>query len=186
MNKSIVLLSLAAGLLLCAPPSSQAQVSIPYTVVTNDPPVYGPYNGIFLADGEGLYKKLTENDTVLLADSPWTIYAWVNADEAVAKPTLIAGLGKPEDEYARYLAVTPGKLILFGGKDNSLEGPVTLRSGQVAPGRCHLRRRAISPLLRWRSSSERQPGPGPRSRRAGHGPVGIACAGVGTFRGQNC
>ncbi len=133
MNKSIVLLSLAAGLLLCALPSSHAQVSISYTTVTNDPPVYGPYNGIFLADGEGLYKKLTENDTVLLADSPWTLYAWVNSDEAVAKPTLIAGLGKPEDEYARYLAIAPGKLILFGGKDNSLEGPVTF-----GPGGWHL------------------------------------------------
>ena len=133
MNKSIVLLSLAAALLLCPPPSSRAQVSIPYTVVTNDPPVYGPYNGIFLADGEGLYKKLTENDTVLVADSPWTLYAWVNADEAVAKPTLIAGLGKPEDEYARYLAIAPGKLILFGGKGNTLEGPVTF-----GPGKWHL------------------------------------------------
>src|SRR5271165_620180 len=70
MKKSIVLL--AAGLLFCAPRSSQAQVSIPYTTVTNDPPVYGPYNGVFLPDGEGLYKKLPENDTVLLADSPWT------------------------------------------------------------------------------------------------------------------
>ena len=134
MNKSIVLLSLAAALLaLCAPPTLHAQVSVPYTVVTNDPPVYGPYNGIFLADGEGLYKKLTENDTVLQAESPWTLYAWVNSDEAVAKPTLIAGLGKPEDEYARYLAVGPGKLILFGGKDNSLAGPVTF-----GPGKWHL------------------------------------------------
>jgi len=124
MNRSIVLLSLAA-LALCAPSTLQAQVTVPYTVVTNDPPLYGPYNGIFLPDGEGLYKKITDNDTVLLADSPWTLYAWVNAEEAVAKPTLIGGLGRPEDEYARYLAIAPGKLILFGGKDNSLEGPVT-------------------------------------------------------------
>ncbi|HEX3470587.1 MAG TPA: LamG-like jellyroll fold domain-containing protein, partial [Silvibacterium sp.] len=133
MKKSIVLLSLAAGLLFCAPYSSQAQLSVPYNTVTNDPPVYGPYNGVFLPDGEGLNKKLTENDTVLLADSPWTLYAWVNADEAITKPTLIAGLGKPEDEYSRYLAIAPGKLILFAGKGNSLEAPVAL-----APARWHL------------------------------------------------
>ena len=130
MKKSIVLL--AVGLLFCAP-RSQAQVSIPYTTVTNEPPVYGPYNGVFLPDGEGITKKLTESDTVLVADSPWTLYAWVNAEEAVAKPTLIAGLGKPEDEYSRYLAIAPGKLILFGGKNNSLEAPVTM-----GPAKWHL------------------------------------------------
>ena len=43
--------------------------------VTNDPPVYGPYNGVFLPDGDGLRKPLVEHDTVLLADSPWTLYA---------------------------------------------------------------------------------------------------------------
>jgi Exo-beta-D-glucosaminidase Ig-fold domain/Glycosyl hydrolases family 2/Concanavalin A-like lectin/glucanases superfamily/Glycosyl hydrolases family 2, sugar binding domain/Glycosyl hydrolases family 2, TIM barrel domain len=133
MNKSIVLLSLAACLSFFAPHSSQAQVNVPYATVTNDPPVYGPYNGVFLPDGEGLNKKLTENDTVTLANSPWTLYAWVNIDEAVTKPTLVAGLGKPEDEYARYIAIAPGKLVLWGGKDNSLEGPVTL-----TPGKWHL------------------------------------------------
>ena len=183
MNKSIVLLSLAAALLLCALPSSQAQVSIPYTIVTNDPPVYGPYNGIFLADGEGLYKKLTENDTVLVADSPWTLYAWVNSDEAVAKPTLIAGLGKPEDEYARYLAIAPGKLILFGGKDNSLEAICDVWAGRVAPDCRHVRRRAVSPLLRWHSGGERQPGAGQRQRGAGHGAVSVACTRAGVISG---
>ncbi|HZD49962.1 MAG TPA: LamG-like jellyroll fold domain-containing protein [Silvibacterium sp.] len=131
MHKSIVLVSLAACLLFCA--CSSAQVAIPYTTVTNDPPVYGPYNAIFLPDGEGLNKKLVENDTVTLADSPWTLYAWVNADEAIAKPTLIAGLGGPADEYSRYIAVAPGKLILWGGKDNSLEG-----AGMLTPGKWHL------------------------------------------------
>jgi len=130
MKKSIVLL--AVGLLFCTP-RSQAQVSVPYTTVTNEPPVYGPYNGVFLPDGEGITKKLTESDTVLLADSPWTLFAWVNADEAVAKPTLIAGLGKPEDEYSRYLAIAPGKLILFGGKNNSLEA-----SAIMGPAKWHL------------------------------------------------
>jgi hypothetical protein len=133
MNKSIVLSSLAACLLFCAPSSSPAQISIPFTTVTNEPPAYGPYNATFLPDGEGLTKKLVENDTVLLADSPWTLYAWVNADAAPAKPALVAGIGKPEDEYSRYLAIAPGKLILWAGKGNSLEASITL-----APGKWHL------------------------------------------------
>jgi len=133
MNKSIVLLSLAVCLPFYMPQSSEAQITIPYTTVTNEPPVYGPYNGVFLPDGEGLNEKLNENDTVLLADSPWTLYAWVKPEDAIVKPTLIAGLGKPEDEYARYVAVAPDKLILYGGKDNRLEGSATL-----TPGKWHL------------------------------------------------
>jgi hypothetical protein len=125
MRKSIVLLGIAASL-LCVSAPAHAQI-------TNDPAFYGPYNGVFLPDGEGLNKKLTENDTVLLADSPWTLYAWVNADEVAAKPMLVAGLGKAEDEYARYLAIAPGKLILWGGKGNSLEAPASL-----GPGKWHM------------------------------------------------
>ena len=40
---------------------------------------------------------------------------------------------KPEDEYARYLAIAPGKLILWGGKGNSLEAPASL-----GPGKWHM------------------------------------------------
>jgi Exo-beta-D-glucosaminidase Ig-fold domain/Glycosyl hydrolases family 2/Concanavalin A-like lectin/glucanases superfamily/Glycosyl hydrolases family 2, sugar binding domain len=125
MRKSIVLFGIAACLLWAAAPA--------HAQITNDPAFYGPYNGVFLPDGEGLSKKLTENDTVLLAASPWTIYAWVNADDVTAKPMLVAGLGKPEDEYARYLALAPGKLILWGGKSNSLEAPASL-----GPGKWHM------------------------------------------------
>ena len=125
MRKSIVLLGMAI-ILFCVAAPARAQI-------TNDPAFYGPYNGVFLPDGEGLNKKLTENDTVLLADSPWTLYAWVNADDVAVKPMLVAGLGKPEDEYARYLAIAPGKLILWGGKGNSLEAPVSL-----GPGKWHM------------------------------------------------
>ncbi len=97
---------------------------------TNDPAFYGPYNGIFLPDGEGLSKKLTPNDTVLEADAPWTLYAWVDSSETITRPTLIAGAGDPEDEYSRYLAIAPGKLILRIGKDNSLEAPLTIGASQ--------------------------------------------------------
>ncbi len=81
-----------------APP---AHAQIP---VTDDPPVYGPYNGVFLPDGEGLKKALVKEDTVLLADSPWTLYCWVWPQETMSAPSLVAGLGEVTEEYPRYLA----------------------------------------------------------------------------------
>src|ERR1043166_3578105 len=61
--------------------------------VTTDPPSYGPYSGTFLPDGDGLHKSLVKDDSIALADSPWSIYAWVNVAESSKAPTLIAGLG---------------------------------------------------------------------------------------------
>ena len=34
-------------------------------VPTNDPPVYGPYNAVILQGGDGVHKKMVEQDTVL-------------------------------------------------------------------------------------------------------------------------
>src|SRR6516225_11401476 len=58
--------------------------SLPAQIVpTNDPPVYGPYNAAIAQGGDGVHKKMLEKDTVLRADSPWTMYAWVNIDAPV-------------------------------------------------------------------------------------------------------
>jgi Exo-beta-D-glucosaminidase Ig-fold domain/Glycosyl hydrolases family 2/Concanavalin A-like lectin/glucanases superfamily/Glycosyl hydrolases family 2, sugar binding domain/Glycosyl hydrolases family 2, TIM barrel domain len=103
------------------------------TAVTVDPPFYGPFNGVFLPDGDGLEKPLGEHDSVLHADSPWSLYGWVRLDEDAKTPTLIAGFGEAKDEYARYLALDSGKLILWGGQDNSLEAAAT-----IAPRQWHL------------------------------------------------
>jgi len=96
------------------------------------PSLYGPYNAVFLPDGDGLKKPLGKNDSVLLADSPWSIYAWVKPAEALKLPSLVAGLGDPEDEFSRYLALSAQNLILWMGKDNSLFATVSL-----APGKYH-------------------------------------------------
>jgi hypothetical protein len=117
---------LAAICLFAHPSSVRAQI------VTNDPPVYGPYNGVFLADGEGLEKPLAPHDSVLRADLPWSLYAWVNAGEAPKGFSLIVGLGAPAEEYPRYLALDSGKLELWIGKDNSLPSAVTF-----APAKWH-------------------------------------------------
>jgi hypothetical protein len=102
------------------------------TSVTNDPPFYGPFNASFLADGDGLKKPLVKDDSVLRADSPWTLFAWIKPAEAVKGQSLIAGMGDPAEEFSRYLALDHGHAILWAGKDNSLAGAAAL-----APGKWH-------------------------------------------------
>jgi len=115
------ILAVGCELLLFAGAAS-AQNWIP----TNDPPYYGPFSGVFWADGDGLKKLLVKDDSVTRADSPWTLYAWVWLDEELKGPSLIAGMGNSEDEYSRYLGIDADKLILWAGKDNSLSGLAAL------------------------------------------------------------
>lgn len=101
-------------------------------IPTNDPPQYGPYNGVILPDGDGLKKPLGEHDSVLLASSPWSLYCWIYTAEPTQGPTLVAGLGNANEEYPRYLAIGANKLMLWMGQDNSLEAAAT-----IEPGRWH-------------------------------------------------
>jgi hypothetical protein len=95
---------------------------------------YGPYNGIFLADGLGLRVPLANtHDTLLLSDSPWSIYCWIQPSETVNSQELIAGLGNVSSEYPRFLAVSPDKVSLWMGPGNELSG-----SAAVHPGQWHL------------------------------------------------
>ena len=71
------------------------------TTVTNDPPFYGPFNGIFLSGGDGLRKPLAKDDSVLRADSPWSLHAWVKPSETIQSPTLVAGIGDPSEEFSQ-------------------------------------------------------------------------------------
>ena len=98
--------------------------------ITTDPPFYGPFNGVFLAGGNGLRKLTVKEDSVLRADSPWSMYAWVRMEEAIGAMVLIAGLGDPTDEYSRYLAVDPSHITLWMGKDNALSGSLRLTPGE--------------------------------------------------------
>ena len=97
------------------------------------PPFYGPWNAVILPGGDGLHATLNGNDTILNAESPWTLLLWVNAEDAAAGRELIAGVGAPNGEYPRYLAIAPGKVELYLGKNNSLEGPAA-----ITPGKWHM------------------------------------------------
>ncbi len=83
-----------------------------------------------LQGGDGVHKKMVEKDTVLRADSPWTMYAWVNVDGPVAAPELVAGVGDVAAEYSRYLGLAPGKLMLWMGAENSLNAPLNVTPGK--------------------------------------------------------
>jgi hypothetical protein len=96
------------------------------TPITNDPPFYGPFNATFLADGEGLTKALSKDDSVLRADSPWSLYGWVKPAEMLKGPTLVAGVGDPAEEFPRYLALDGKHALLWMGTDNSISGPASL------------------------------------------------------------
>jgi Glycosyl hydrolase 2 galactose-binding domain-like/Exo-beta-D-glucosaminidase Ig-fold domain/Glycosyl hydrolases family 2/Concanavalin A-like lectin/glucanases superfamily/Glycosyl hydrolases family 2, TIM barrel domain len=104
--------------------------AISQTSLPNDPPFYGPYNGVFLTGGDGLEKKLGEHDSILRADSPWSLYCWVRLEEDITAPTFVAGIGDPNEEYARYIGLSPGKATLSVGKANGLEGSAKLDAGK--------------------------------------------------------
>jgi beta-galactosidase/beta-glucuronidase len=100
--------------------------------VSNDPEFYGPFNGVFLSDGDGLIKPLAEKDSVLRADSPWTLSAWINADELPKGLTLLGGIGDPEEDFPRYLALDNGLPTIWLGTDNSIAA-----QQPIAPSRWH-------------------------------------------------
>ena len=101
---------------------------------TNDPPQLGPYNAQILTDGTGLRMPLANpHDSLLLADSPWSMYCWVKTQEAVKGLQLVAGLGNVTADTPRFLAIQPDKIALWMGHHNSLTGPA-----QITPGEWHL------------------------------------------------
>src|ERR1017187_2068775 len=97
-RRRLSLFAVAVVLLIAGVRPANAQI-----VPTNDPPVYGPYNAVILQGGDGVHKKMVEKDTVLRADSPWTMYAWVQVAAPVTGPQLVAGDGDVAGEYARYI-----------------------------------------------------------------------------------
>src|SRR5580658_5253202 len=104
-------------LLMAITVDAQSQVQ-----VTNDPAYYGPFNATFLPDGDGLKKILVKTDSILHADSPWSLYGWVKPAHALKSVSLVAGFGDPAEEFSRFIALDDEHLILWMGKDNGLSG----------------------------------------------------------------
>ena len=98
-----------------------------------DPPFYGPFNGVFLPDGDGLKKPLITGDSLLRADSPWSLYAWVKPADALKMPMPGCRVWryrrKSFRDISRSTAITS---VCGSGKDNVLTGTAAL-----APGKWH-------------------------------------------------
>src|SRR4051812_30262259 len=108
---AVVMITYLLGLML-----TPAAAQLPPTV---DPPSYGAFNGVFIADGDGLKKPLGKDDSVLRADSPWSLYLWVRAEEPQHLPSLLAGVGEVAEQYPHYLGIDNGHVILWMGKENA-------------------------------------------------------------------
>jgi Concanavalin A-like lectin/glucanases superfamily len=118
---------LILAVVLCVLPGNVLAQS----VTTNDPPQYGPYSGVFLADGVGLRKPISNtHDSILLADSPWSLYCWIKTAEPVEGPEFVAGLGATTDESYRYLGIDAGKVTLSVGSGSLLVGAMKATVGE--------------------------------------------------------
>ena len=103
-------------------------------VPISKPPAYGPYTQFFFPM-ESLRKTVQKEDSVLRADSAWSLYAWVKPADATRQSSLVVGLGDPEEDFPRYLALEDHKLTLWMGKDNVLSS-----NASMVAGKCNLLR----------------------------------------------
>ena len=83
---------------------------------------YGPYNAVFLPDGPGLTKPLANGAAangrtaaMLQGGSSWTLAFWFHASEPLKGTVLLAGVGEPGAEDARFVAVQDNHLGLWLG-----------------------------------------------------------------------
>ena len=119
------------ALLLALPGQAQAQ-SIPTAA-------YGPFNATFLADGPGLTKQLAapspldsksaalldslglnkepgQRDALLEGRAEWTLAFWFRASEPLAGTVLVAGIGDPAAEDARFIGFEDNRPGLWLGR----------------------------------------------------------------------
>ena len=107
---------------------------------------YGPYSAVFLADGSGLTKPLAppsthdpraaeivarfgirspeKPDPLLAGDAAWTLCFWFHPSEPLAGTALLAGIGDPSADDARFIGVKDNKLGLWLGKTESPGGMI--------------------------------------------------------------
>ncbi|MGA2886872.1 MAG: LamG-like jellyroll fold domain-containing protein [Terracidiphilus sp.] len=100
---------------------------------------YGPYNAVFLPDGPGLTKSLAApspldsrtaalldrlglnkqpdaRDALLDGNAAWTLAFWFRASEPLAGTVMLAGIGDPTAEDARYIGMADNHFCLWLGR----------------------------------------------------------------------
>jgi hypothetical protein len=106
---------------------------------------YGPYNATFLVDGPGLTKPLAppstldprtagmldrlglnqqaaQRDALAAGRASWTLAFWFHSSEPLAGTVLLAGIGDPSAEDARFIGVENNRLALWLGRGQGTTG----------------------------------------------------------------
>ncbi len=114
-------------------------IALPANAQSTPPEDYGPYNATFLADGPGLTKSLTpssqmdgraaalldrlglnneppQHDALLDGTATWTLAFWFRSSDPLTGTVLIAGIGDPGAEDARFIGVSDNHLGLWLGR----------------------------------------------------------------------
>jgi Glycosyl hydrolase 2 galactose-binding domain-like/Exo-beta-D-glucosaminidase Ig-fold domain/Concanavalin A-like lectin/glucanases superfamily/Glycosyl hydrolases family 2/Glycosyl hydrolases family 2, TIM barrel domain len=147
---ALVFASLVA-LALTASQRAQAQATLTEA--------YGPFNAAFLADGPGLNKPMNpatsrdglsapsldreqsgwpaRQDPLLAGRASWTLVFWFKPSEPLSGSVLLAGIGDPAAEDARFIAVSDNRLALWLGNG---QGPAELIPGDqtIDSGKWHM------------------------------------------------
>ncbi|HEY6490093.1 MAG TPA: LamG-like jellyroll fold domain-containing protein [Terracidiphilus sp.] len=123
------------------------------------PEDFGPYNAIFLPDGPGLTKDVAapsplesrsaalldrlglnkepdQHDALLQGHASWTIAFWFRSAEPLQGITLLAGIGDPSAEDARFVGVADGHLALWLGRGAG-QGKLQTASTLLSAGDWH-------------------------------------------------
>jgi len=126
------------ALVAAAPVTVRAQATAPPTAA------YGPFNAVFLTGGAGLNKTLSPStsqdgiwavamdgqgsgqpaiqDPVLAGRASWTLAFWFELPEPQQGTTLLAGMGDPAAEDARFIGMKDNRLGLWLGRAQSSAG----------------------------------------------------------------
>lgn len=149
-------------LFLLAAPVVCLAVVLPWRTDAQSLPVeaFGPYNATFLADGPGLTKPLApppafDNRTAALLDrlglnqqftqrdplaegrAAWTLAFWFHSSEPLTGTVLLAGIGDPSAEDARFIGVEDNRLALWLGRGRGINRLIAADS-ELAKAEWHL------------------------------------------------
>ena len=135
LRSSALLFALALSNLVPFRATADAQENtplVPGLLTTRQPAVaYGPYNGRFLEGGLGLTKPLHEHEPLSTAQRGWSMSLWYKSSEP-EQTALLAGIGKPGEDFPRYLALRHGRPAFWagrGGEGHELQGRAALAAG---------------------------------------------------------
>jgi len=116
---------------------------------------YGPYNATFLVDGAGLSKPLTppssidprtaamldrmgmgnrqsdSHEALLGGHAAWTLAFWFSPSEPLADTVLLAGIGDPGAEDARFIGIEDGHLGLWLGRGQGTNNLLAAKNALV-------------------------------------------------------